>query len=115
MLKEGDVYSLIVNDVYGEDADEYVCRAINKGGIKSTRAELIIMSKCLCSLLMFQVIVCVSPSGHSLPRQNIPGIQWDKGNHRVNCATPSDRVTMRLLAEQIGDYSNCILNIKKFA
>jgi hypothetical protein len=51
MLKEGDVYSLIVNDVYGEDADEYVCRAVNKGGIKSTRAELIIMSKCLCSLL----------------------------------------------------------------
>jgi hypothetical protein len=47
MLKEGDVYSLIVNDVYGEDADEYVCRAVNKGGIKSTRAELIIMSKCL--------------------------------------------------------------------
>jgi hypothetical protein len=46
MLKEGDVYSLIVNDVYGEDADEYVCRAVNKGGIKSTRAELIIMSKC---------------------------------------------------------------------
>lgn len=50
MLKEGDVYSLIVNDVYGEDADEYVCRAVNKGGIKSTRAELIIMSKCLCFL-----------------------------------------------------------------
>jgi hypothetical protein len=47
MLKEGDVYSLIVNDVYGEDADEYVCRAVNKGGIKSTRAELVIMSKCL--------------------------------------------------------------------
>ncbi|PSN48991.1 hypothetical protein C0J52_03867 [Blattella germanica] len=44
MLKEGDVYSLIVNDVYGEDADEYVCRAVNKGGIKSTRAELIIMT-----------------------------------------------------------------------
>jgi len=52
MLKEGDVYSLIVNDVYGEDADEYVCRAVNKGGIKSTRAELIIMSK-LWYLLLF--------------------------------------------------------------
>ncbi|KAJ9595177.1 hypothetical protein L9F63_013535, partial [Diploptera punctata] len=44
MLKEGEVYSLIVNDVYGEDADEYVCRAVNKGGVKSTRAELIIMT-----------------------------------------------------------------------
>jgi hypothetical protein len=102
MLKEGDVYSLIVNDVYGEDADEYVCRAVNKGGIKSTRAELIIMSKFLCSLLMFHVIVCVYPPGHSLPRQSIPGIQWDRGNHKVNCVTPSDRVTIRLSAEQIG-------------
>lgn len=53
MLKEGDVYSLIVNDVYGEDADEYVCRAVNKGGIKSTRAELVIMSKfCIYCCLM---------------------------------------------------------------
>jgi hypothetical protein len=65
--------------------------------------------------LIFQVIVCVSPYGHSLPRQNIPGIQWDRGNHRVNRATPSDRMTMRLSAEQIDDYSNCILNIMKFA
>nr|CAD7424747.1 unnamed protein product [Timema monikensis] len=44
MLKEGDTYSLVINDVYGEDADEYVCRAANKGGIKSTRAELVIMT-----------------------------------------------------------------------
>ncbi|GLH11531.1 Titin, partial [Gryllus bimaculatus] len=44
MLTEGETYSLVVNDVYGEDADEYVCRASNKGGIKSTRAELIIMT-----------------------------------------------------------------------
>jgi len=60
MLKEGDVYSLIVNDVYGEDADEYVCRAVNKGGIKSTRAELIIMSKygiycCLTSASLYSL------------------------------------------------------------
>lgn len=32
-------------DVFGEDADEYVCRAVNKAGVKSTRAELLIMSK----------------------------------------------------------------------
>lgn len=44
MLQEGNTYSLIVNDVYGEDADEYVCRATNKGGVKSSRAELVIMS-----------------------------------------------------------------------
>jgi len=58
MLKEGDVYSLIVNDVYGEDADEYVCRAVNKGGIKSTRAELIIMSK-LWHILLFDECLLV--------------------------------------------------------
>lgn len=45
MYVEGDTYTLIINNVYGADADEYVCRATNKGGSKSTRAELIIMSK----------------------------------------------------------------------
>ena len=44
IYSEGDVHHLIVNDVYGEDMDEYVCRAVNKGGIKSTRAELVIMT-----------------------------------------------------------------------
>lgn len=44
MFSEGDVYTLIINDVYGEDADEYVCRAVNKAGVKSTRAELLIMT-----------------------------------------------------------------------
>ncbi|KAG7296949.1 hypothetical protein JYU34_019855 [Plutella xylostella] len=39
---EGDNYMLTVVDVYGEDADEYVCRAVNKAGVKSTRAELLI-------------------------------------------------------------------------
>lgn len=42
---EGDTYHLVIKDVFGEDADEYVCRAANKGGIKSTRASLYIMSK----------------------------------------------------------------------
>lgn len=41
-------------DVFGEDADEYVCRAVNKAGVKSTRAELLIMSK-----YSFVFIVCV--------------------------------------------------------
>jgi len=45
MFAEGENYTLIINDVYGEDADEYHCRAVNKGGVKSTRAELFIMSK----------------------------------------------------------------------
>jgi len=41
---DGDTYILTVYDVYGEDADEYICRAVNKAGAKSTRAELIIMT-----------------------------------------------------------------------
>jgi len=45
IFSEGTTHTLIINDVYGEDADEYVCRAVNKAGVKSTRAELIIMSK----------------------------------------------------------------------
>ncbi|KAK2728041.1 hypothetical protein QYM36_008498, partial [Artemia franciscana] len=40
--KDGDTYILQINNVYGEDADEYSCRATNKGGTKSTRAELVI-------------------------------------------------------------------------
>lgn len=44
MFYEGDTYTLIINGVYGADSDEYVCRASNKGGIKSTRGELLIMS-----------------------------------------------------------------------
>lgn len=42
---EGDNHFLTVNDVFGEDADEYVCRAVNRAGVKSTRAELLIMSE----------------------------------------------------------------------
>ncbi|KAF2885739.1 hypothetical protein ILUMI_20443 [Ignelater luminosus] len=44
VYSEGSVHRLIINDVFGEDADEYVCRAVNKGGVKSTRAELVIMT-----------------------------------------------------------------------
>lgn len=44
IFAEGDTYTLIINSVYGVDADEYVCRAVNKGGVKSTKAELIIMT-----------------------------------------------------------------------
>lgn len=47
IYSEGDVHHLVINDVFGEDADEYVCRAMNKGGVKSTRAELLIKSKFL--------------------------------------------------------------------
>ena len=43
--KEGDTYYLEVRDVYGEDADDYSCRAHNAAGHKSTRATLTIKSE----------------------------------------------------------------------
>lgn len=45
IYSQGDDHYLIINGVFGEDADEYVCRAVNKAGIRSTRAELAIMSE----------------------------------------------------------------------
>ncbi|CAH1103156.1 unnamed protein product [Psylliodes chrysocephalus] len=44
IYSEGEVHHLVIHDIFGEDADEYVCRAVNKAGIKSTRAELLIMT-----------------------------------------------------------------------
>lgn len=35
-------HHLIINSVYGEDADEYTCRATNKAGVKSTKGALVI-------------------------------------------------------------------------
>jgi len=40
MTRNDEEYSLTVNDVYGEDEDDYMCRAQNAGGIKTTKAEL---------------------------------------------------------------------------
>lgn len=40
-----DNYTLIINNAYGLDADSYTCRAVNKVGAKSSKADLIIMSK----------------------------------------------------------------------
>ncbi|XP_053200690.1 twitchin-like isoform X3 [Panonychus citri] len=42
ILKDGDNYILGISNVYGEDADEYTCRATNKGGVRTSRGELII-------------------------------------------------------------------------
>uniref|UniRef100_A0A0K0CTJ0 non-specific serine/threonine protein kinase n=1 Tax=Angiostrongylus cantonensis TaxID=6313 RepID=A0A0K0CTJ0_ANGCA len=45
IFSKGDVQVLMVNHVNPDDADEYTCRAVNKFGSKSTRAQLQIMSK----------------------------------------------------------------------
>lgn len=42
MLRDGESYTLVIGEVYGEDADEYCCRASNKGGTRTSRAELLI-------------------------------------------------------------------------
>ncbi|XP_054161595.1 twitchin-like isoform X2 [Oppia nitens] len=42
MIKDGDTYTLTIFEVFGEDADEYACRAVNKGGSRTSRAELVI-------------------------------------------------------------------------
>ncbi|CAG2161698.1 unnamed protein product [Oppiella nova] len=41
-FRDGDTYTLTISDVYGEDADEYACRAVNKGGARTSREELVI-------------------------------------------------------------------------
>ncbi|XGW29138.1 hypothetical protein V3C99_008720 [Haemonchus contortus] len=45
ILSKGDKQILMVNHANPEDADEYTCRATNKFGTKSTRAQLLLMSK----------------------------------------------------------------------
>ncbi|KJH43663.1 fibronectin type III domain protein [Dictyocaulus viviparus] len=45
IISKGNVQLLILNHVNPDDADEYMCRAINQFGTKSTRAQLSIMSK----------------------------------------------------------------------
>ena len=59
IYSDGDTYNLTINDIFGEDADEYVCRAVNKAGIKSTRAELIIMSMYLYYIKIFNFVLSV--------------------------------------------------------
>ncbi|XP_077990140.1 twitchin-like isoform X3 [Glandiceps talaboti] len=42
MTREGDKCFLTISNVFGEDTDEYVCEASNRGGKKMSRADLII-------------------------------------------------------------------------
>ncbi|OTF83012.1 twitchin-like protein, partial [Euroglyphus maynei] len=42
LLRDGESYILRIDNVYGEDADEYCCKASNKAGTRTSRAELVI-------------------------------------------------------------------------
>lgn len=42
VISDGGRQTLIINELYGEDADEYSCRATNDGGVKSTRCDVVI-------------------------------------------------------------------------
>jgi len=44
MSKDGDTYVLVVNDVFGEDADEYCVKATTPAGSRASRADLVIKS-----------------------------------------------------------------------
>ena len=43
--KDGDTYVLVVNDVFGEDADEYCVKATTAAGSRASRADLVIKSQ----------------------------------------------------------------------
>ena len=45
IYNEGDKQILVVHDVFGEDQDEYSCKASNNGGSRTSRAELEISCK----------------------------------------------------------------------
>ena len=40
--RDGDHHVLVVRDAYGEDEDEYSCRASNRAGARMSRADLTI-------------------------------------------------------------------------
>ncbi|XP_021346443.1 twitchin-like isoform X8 [Mizuhopecten yessoensis] len=44
ITNDGNHYSMAIRDVFGEDQDEYSVRAVNKGGSRSSRADLEIRS-----------------------------------------------------------------------
>jgi len=44
MSKDGDTYVLVINDVFGEDADEYCVKATTPAGSRASRADLVIKS-----------------------------------------------------------------------
>ncbi len=54
MSKEGNKYILVIHDVYGEDADEYVVKASNRAGTRSSRADLVIRCESTCSMKIKQ-------------------------------------------------------------
>ena len=66
IISSGDKQALTINNMYGEDADEYTCRASNSAGTRSTRAEVNIKSNkvvvcvaCVCVCMCACVFACV--------------------------------------------------------
>lgn len=43
--RDGDTYTLTVNDVFGEDEAEYMCRAFNAAGSRTSKADISIKCK----------------------------------------------------------------------
>ena len=53
---DGDKHTLLIKNVFGEDQDEYVVRASNAGGSKTSRADLEIRGN-LFSLFQYYILL----------------------------------------------------------
>ncbi|GBN78554.1 Twitchin [Araneus ventricosus] len=89
MLKDGDTYSLVVSEAYGEDADEYACRATNKGGSRTSRAELLIKTAPLLHVPpRFRELACFEKGENvtlKIPFTGLPKpkIKWSKDGDEI--------------------------------
>lgn len=53
-MKEGNKHIMVIKDLYGEDADEYCCRAQNKAGSRMSRADLTL--KCMYCIIVLLIM-----------------------------------------------------------
>ena len=62
MAREGNRYILTIRDVYGEDIDEYTCKATNAGGSRQSRGELVVRCKQfkLCRKVLLEQLFRIS-------------------------------------------------------
>lgn len=99
MLHEGDTHTLCITEVYGEDADEYACRAVNKGGVRTSRAELNIKTAphinvpprfrdLACFERGENVTIKIPFTGNPKPR-----IRWSKEGEEIEKGSHFDIVT----------------------
>lgn len=62
VISDGGRQTLIINELYGEDADEYSCRATNDGGVKSTRCDVAIKCALIDMIYTCSNVVILQPN-----------------------------------------------------